>query len=210
MNCHVRVIPVAPLDLFPPQKLFPWKNCIREGARSAWNPEKRLAPTPIYNSTLRSESTLESFKKLLSSTMRKSSAFGDACLLVNIWLRQRGFSTGLSEGGFGSFEASVVMALLLSDKGQDNTALLSDGHTSYQLFRALLHFLASKDLINHPTIDFLELSDENVPNSNSPMLFDGARGLNVLFKMTPWSYQRVRIFDIAVPKVYIDFSIAPA
>ena len=193
-KCEVRILLAAPPDLFPLGKLLPWKNSVRVGVGGGSLFETPLMSTPLYNSSIRSDSTLNNYVTLLTSTITELSAFEDACLLVNIWLRQRGFSSGLHRGGFGSFEASVMMALLLSDRRPEGNAILSVGYTSYQLFKALIHFLAAKDLTKEPLIiGSHNPSAEKVLLSISPMFFDGSYGFNLLFKMTPWSYERVRI-----------------
>lgn len=58
------------------------------------------------------------------------------------------------------------------------------------MFKAVLQFLAAGDLAAKPII--FEAKDLTFSKSNTPMLFDGPRGLNILYKMTPWSYQLLR------------------
>ncbi len=146
-------------------------------------------PTPFYNATLRSECSSLPYLKLLHATSSRSDTFGDACLLGSMWLRQRGYGTGVTNGGFGQFEWACVVALLMQSGGVNGRPILSSGYSSYQLFKGVLQFLSTRDLILNPFSDHsygLALLD-----NKRPVFFDGARGHNVLFKMTPWSYTMV-------------------
>ncbi|KAL8874125.1 MAG: hypothetical protein Q9174_000495 [Haloplaca sp. 1 TL-2023] len=58
------------------------------------------------------------------------------------------------------------------------------------LFKATLQVLSTLDLIADPMI--LQANRYKHVKTDSPVLFDGARGLNILYKMSAWSYQRIR------------------
>ncbi|ERF71394.1 hypothetical protein EPUS_07422 [Endocarpon pusillum Z07020] len=58
-----------------------------------------------------------------------------------------------------------------------------------ELFKAILQFLAAKDLTD-PLL--LNGATCEIPKSDAPVLFDGAGQINLLFKMTCWSYQLLR------------------
>ena len=67
--------------------------------------------------------------------------------------------------------------------------VLAGGYSNYQLFKATLQFLATRDLTrNHlmvnGTVDGMEAGD-------TPILIDGTIGLNILFKTSLWSYTMV-------------------
>ena len=127
--------------------------------------------------------------KLLHQSSISLEAFGDACLLGAVWLRKRGLGTDLAKGGFGNFEWACLIALLLQSGGLRGRPVLSRGYNSYQVFKAVLKFLASTDLIAQPLI--IHYEDLNLFNHKGPVLFDGTRGMNTLFKMTTWSYNLV-------------------
>ena len=120
--------------------------------------------------------------------------FRDTSLLLGVWLRQRGLGPNLSQGGFGAFEAMAMMALLLQGGGSKGQPYFPPGFTHYQLFKAFLNFIATRDLIRSPM--FLEFDQHNqekhLPES-APIFFDGNRNHNVLFKMSVWSYKRVSV-----------------
>lgn len=86
------------------------------------------------------------------------------------------------------------MALLLGKDDCKRKPVFPKGYNSYQLFKATLQFIAASNLCLEPLITGSE-SLEPV-DQKGPVFFDGARGLNILFKMTEWSYRMV----IAFPK----------
>lgn len=122
--------------------------------------------------------------------MKQASGFKDACILGRIWLCQRGFGSSITNGGFGNFEWAALSALLLKGGGLKGQGLLSPGYSSYQMFKAVVKFLSTVDLANKPVV--YEASDFVLARSDMPMFFDGPRGQNILYKMTPWSYRLLR------------------
>ncbi|KAL4951340.1 Nrap protein [Aspergillus filifer] len=180
---QIRIVTAVDESLFPVQRTFPMKSNIRSGAE-----EHENEPTPYYNSSLRSEATVALYHKLLSSAAQSCGSFRDACLLGRVWLRQRGFGSSFRKGGFGGFEWSTLVALLLEGGGPSGKPALLKSYSSYQLFKATMQYLAGKDLT-----DPLLLSATGITwPSEGPVVFDGKRGLNVLYKMTPWSYSFLR------------------
>ncbi|KAI9738386.1 MAG: hypothetical protein M1834_008889 [Cirrosporium novae-zelandiae] len=188
-NYRIRIITAIPESTFQISKTFPNKNCVRSAVNANESTEEKPEPTSFYNSTLRSESTVTSFQKLLSSMILQCPAFRDAAALGQVWLQQRGFDSSFSGGGFGHFEWSAVCANLLQTGGPNGTPLLSRGYSSYQLFKAMIQILATRDM-NSPMM--LNASNLSLPRGDSPVFFDGSRGLNILFKMTFWSYKLLR------------------
>ncbi|KAL8798548.1 MAG: hypothetical protein Q9182_006581 [Xanthomendoza sp. 2 TL-2023] len=174
-------------DIFPFEKTFPTKSCTRHDAVDTQGDHA----TPIYNATLRSGCcSLSSLKQLHQASVR-SAAFPDACMLGAVWLHQRGFGSSKSTGGFGQFEWATMISLLMQDGERTGRPVLSTGYSSYQLFRATLLFLSTTDLQSSPMI--VRSASFKLTHSKSPMLFDGSRGLNILFKMSRWSYDLLRL-----------------
>lgn len=180
----------APENLFPLAKTMPARCCIRTRANDGARSEVASYETPFYNASLRSECSSLAYLKLLHSIAAEADGFKEACVLGGVWLRQRNLSTDLSGGGFGSFEWACMMALLLQGGGTKGRPILSKGYSGYHMFKVTLHFLAQVDLITSP----LCVRGQSVQFSrqNAPVLFDGAHGLNILFKMTPWSYAMLK------------------
>lgn len=188
-KCQIRIIVAASGCLFPIAKTLPHKNCIRRKFLNIQGAEIVAEATPLYNATLRSECSSLSYLELLHETSTYFDSFRDACVLGSIWLRQRGFGTDLTDGGFGQFEWACVTATLLRGGGLKGKPVLSKGYSYYQLFKATLQYLAITDLILDPLTVYSDHSD--LGDHKCPLFFDGKRGLNVLFKMTAWSYNTV-------------------
>lgn len=75
--------------------------------------------------------------------------------------------------------------------GSKGKPVLSKGYSSTQLVKAVLQFLSSRDLLKNPLL--LHASSFKVSSVLGPMVFDGIRGINLLFKMSVWSYQMVKL-----------------
>ncbi|PHH81265.1 hypothetical protein CDD82_1165 [Ophiocordyceps australis] len=184
----VRLIACAPDRLFPWSKLTPSSNCNRQRDQSC------SVPTTFYNSTLNGEQTFISYLRLLSHVRSVCPAFTDACILGRIWLQQRGFGGGLSQGGFGHFEWAVLMALLLSTGVHDGKATLSTSLSSTELFKAVIQFLSCTDLLKAPVAFGTSGTNAKAIKEEGPVIFDGDRQLNILFKTTPWSIALLQLY----------------
>lgn len=189
-GCQIRLLLAAPSDLFPVERTFLAKNCMR--SMPCADPVNLLSadPTPFYNSSLRSECCFLLHMELLHNAALSSESFNDACILGDIWLRQRGFGPGVSSGGFGAFEWACTMALLMQGGGPHNRPILSKGYSSHQFFKAMLLYLSVTDMIQVPVCTSYE--GITALDGHGPVLFDGARGLNILYKMSPCSYTLLR------------------
>ena len=189
-NCQIRIILAANGAMIPLSKTLPHMNCIRANLEGSAPAEKSTMPTPFYNASLRSECSTLAYLKHLHGASLQADGFTDACVLGSVWLRQRGLRTGLAGGGFGSFEWASTMALLLHGGGPKGRPILSKAYNSHQLFKAMLQYLSLKDLVTGPVA--IPSDIVNLDGYDQPLLFDGARGLNILFKMSPWSYAVLR------------------
>ena len=189
-NCQIRIILAADGAMFPLSKTLLDKNCVRANLEGSAPAENSTMPTPFYNASLRSECSSLAYLKYLHGASLQSDSFTDACVLGSVWLRQRGLRTGLAGGGFGSFEWACTMALLLHGGGPKGKPILSKAYNPHQLFKAMLQYLSMKDLVAGPVAILSDIV--NIDGHGQPVLFDGARGLNVLFKMSPWSYAMLR------------------
>lgn len=182
-KCKIRIILAADGDLFPLSKTIPTKNAVRFKKESI--PQENSS-TPFYNASIRSECLSLSYSKFLHAASMQSDSFADACILGSVWIRQR----ALWRGGFGPFEWACTMALLMQGGGHVGRPVLLRGYSSYQLFKATLQYLAAKDLVTSPVS--IQSDGDEIFTSDHPTMYDGARGLNILFKMTPWSYALLR------------------
>lgn len=201
-NCDIYIIPAVSEDCFSLPKTYPNRNCIRSHGTTSEAEAPDAEPTPFYNATIRTDGSVTSYLKLLHSAGAKCSGFREACILGRIWLRQRGFGGSLQKGGFGHFEWAALVALLLQGGGPQGKPVLLSSYDGYQLFRATVQFLALKSLSKQPLLIEGENSEPDMPSqaafggmekgNSLPMLFDQIRGLNILYKMTPWSYTVLR------------------
>lgn len=186
---EVHIIPAAPRGFFAEAKLRPSKNSIRPKQETSKD-TTASEPSPFYNSSLSVDCNFESYLQLLHNASKTSEGFKDACLLGRIWLRQRGFGSAISQGGIGHFEWAALTALLLKGGGPRGHSLLSPGYSSYQMFKAVVQYLSSTDLTKQPML--YEAPDLQATKSDVPIFYDGPRGVNVLYKMTPSSYELLR------------------
>ncbi|KAI0880942.1 Nrap protein [Annulohypoxylon maeteangense] len=180
----IRIIPCAPEDFFPAAKITAISNAIRQSKSET---DEAKTPTPFYNTTLKAESQFTSYLRLLHRTSNSCAAFNDACILGRIWLQQRGFSSDLRGGGFGHFEWAALVALLLQGGGRKGEAVLSSSLHSTQLFKATLQYIVSANLQKKVLIIGKDAPDSETLRQTMPVLYDAARGINILYKMSPWS-----------------------
>ncbi|EME40115.1 hypothetical protein DOTSEDRAFT_91388 [Dothistroma septosporum NZE10] len=189
---RINIVPCISRDQFSADKLRPEKNCIRQHDPTAVSSGQgsTQAPTPSYNSSLRSDMLMIEYLKLLHGARKRCQAYVDACLLGATWLRQRGFGSSLAAGGFGNFEWKAILALCLQGGGPNGKPLLSEGYSSYQLFKAALQLLAVKDFVKHP-LNFGETA--KAPQSAvTPIVWDSANGHNVLYKVSKAAHKLLR------------------
>lgn len=184
---EINIIPSAPQDAFTQMKLRPSKNSIRSTDVAEID---SLAPTPFYNASLQADLNYLAYLKRFHAVSKQCDEYKDACILGRIWLRQRGFSSSILHGGFGHFEWAATTALLLEGGGPKGQSILSPGYSSYQIFKAVLQFLSTTNLVAKPLVN--KADDFSGIKSESPLLFDGPRNQNLLFKMSAWSYELLK------------------
>ena len=138
---------------------------------------------------MQADSNFKRYLNLLHQSSKHTGGFKNACILGRIWLRQRGFGGAIPTGGFGHFEWATLSALLLQGGGPRGQSVLSPAYSSYQLFKAVIQYLSTTDFITNPVL--FQAPEVSVPSANIPIFYDGPRGHNILFKMTPWSYARL-------------------
>ena len=74
--------------------------------------------------------------------------------------------------------------------GPHDKPILSKRYDSFQIFKATLEYLSVKNLVETPTA--IGRGTIEVVGNEVPILFDSAASINILFKMTPWSYALLR------------------
>jgi len=183
-ECDIRIMLAMQEGFFPAAKTAPGMCCVRSSPSGNEADGKKAAkPTPFYNSSLSVDCSVTSCLKLLHGAGVKCAGYRDACLLGRVWMRQRGISGKLGQGGFGHFEWSALIALLLQGGLPKGKPALLSTYDGFQLFRGTLVFLANKDLVKQPVIIGSEAATSyKVPGL--PVVFDAARGVNILYKLT--------------------------
>ena len=171
--------------------------------------EQNPSQLPAYNATLRSECCFSLSLEQLHQSMVQSSAFRDACMLGTVWLRQRGFDSSMTKGGFGQLEWSSMVSMLMRGGGSTSRPVLANAYSSYQIFKGTLQYLATTDFSSSPML--LHSTKFQLAADGTPVFFDGSRGLNLLFKMSPWSYQIVRTISSVDSQIltYCSFDMRP-
>ena len=189
---QINIIPGLPSKTFAPERLLPDRNAVRPRKQEIDEEmSASLSPTAFYNSSVQSDSQHTAYLKLVHSASARCESFRDACLLGRVWLHQRGWTSHITDGGFGNFEWAALIAVLLSSGGSGGGPALSPGYSSYQLFKATLQYIAVRDLLKQPAL--LQMGTTNFASTGEePIFFDGQRKHNLLFKMTYWSYQNLR------------------
>ncbi|KKZ62074.1 hypothetical protein EMCG_03437 [[Emmonsia] crescens] len=204
---RIRILTAIEEDVFPTSVTLPTSNNIRKNnadhdQRHDSTQAADHVPTPIYNAAIRSEASVSAFLKLQYAASVKCAAYRDACILGRIWLQQRGFGTSFAQGGFGHFEWATLVALLLEGGGPNGKPLLSTSYSSYQVFKATVQFLSGKNLIQPFILYAAGIS--KIPPSDVPIFFDGKRGMNILYKMSAWSYALLRHESLTTLKMLND------
>ncbi|KIW69372.1 hypothetical protein PV04_05253 [Phialophora macrospora] len=174
----------------PVAKTLPTRDCLRQTPFVDSTNEDR--PTPFYNSTICYTASISSVDERLRTTTKLSSAFAEACRIGQLWLRQRGFSSSVHSGGFGAVEWAWMCAMLLERGGHQGRPLFSKQYSSLQLFKAMLQVLAVRDLQKDPMLLLAGVAKFELSDSDVPLLYDGSTGVNILYKMSPWSYKALQ------------------
>lgn len=151
----IRIFPVISASVFPPTKLSPLKNNVRPES------DEQALPTPHYNTTILQDTSMIAHLNMLNTHASEAPGFTHACMLLKIWLHQRGLSKNRYGYGINGFIISMVIAHLLSSKSpQTRKPMLSKNLSSYQILKSTLMFLSSHDFSKSPL--FLTESGEQV------------------------------------------------
>lgn len=124
------------------------------------------SPSPLYNTALLTSLTPKSYLLSIHAIQQNVPAFNDALSLIRVWANQRGYGEsgvgGVSVRGFDSKGPWWIALLVLLILGEEPTSAgkrlgkakrkpLGKGLSSYQLFRAVLDFLAKHNFENQAT-----------------------------------------------------------
>ncbi|SMN17984.1 similar to Saccharomyces cerevisiae YGR090W UTP22 Possible U3 snoRNP protein involved in maturation of pre-18S rRNA [Maudiozyma saulgeensis] len=191
-----------PYKIFESKKLLPNKNCIRIAKEDNDTP---LPATSLYNYSVLSASAYESYLKYLYKCKKQTEAFREASILGRLWLQQRGFSSKISQsgglGGFGTFEFSILMTVLLNGGGENGNKILLHGFSSYQLFKGVIKYLATMDICTeghlqfHSDITYTAAVSKYVREGfQTPTIFDKSTKINILSKLSVSNYNILKFY----------------
>lgn len=175
--------PCFPESLGRKDKMTPAHSCLRKDKSS----QSTADPTPMYNSTVRNLASQDEFFRLVREASQAADNFQDACRLGAVWLEQRSMSSTVEQGGFGLAEWAILCALLLTS-GRQGGALLLPRYNALQLFKGVLQVLSLRDAYD----PYVLRGDIKLEKSGIPMIYDSITGVNILYKMPPWSYERLK------------------
>ncbi|XP_057214658.1 nucleolar protein 6 isoform X2 [Triplophysa rosa] len=200
----LRVHAVPPPNFLKPSRFHPQKNNVRtEWFTGVADKQQELSepPTPHYNSTILGDHLPLSHFQFLSANSTQCPAFRDVVALLKVWLRQRGLDQGA--GCFCGFHASMLLAYLLS------THKVGKSMNAYQLFRNVLHFLASTDLTKNG-ITLAKNADTKAPSipefhmAFSVVFVDPSGHLNLCADMTTFTYKQIQHEALLSIKIWDD------
>ncbi len=176
-------------------RLAPSRNGIRLNVASGEDKgdgEAALEATPIYNTTVLLDGLQLAHLVYLHQAASACPSFADACALLKTWSFQRGFGSGAGRRakgdtasednrdmlvGSGSvrFVLTMLLAHLLKGDGSGRSKL-SNGFSSYQLFRGVLDFLGKHDFATSPAfmkhVDGIPTHHAKIPSSDFAAHFE--------------------------------------
>ncbi|KAB5588975.1 U3 small nucleolar RNA-associated protein [Ceratobasidium theobromae] len=240
----IRIIPTLPSNHpLSERHLAPTRACIRNAAS-----ESDPAPTPLYNNAILLGTTPVTHLLAVHHAKSQIPAYADTLALLRVWANQRGYGAGAGHKagdtmrsygcvrGFGSLGAwwgALIAYVVLGGKavkGVKKQARVGRGLSSYQLFRAVLDFLAKHDFMTEPIFlgdspfdladwkahhdaIFVDSSGKynllaGVPLESLELLrLDAQASLELLDEANDEAFEEVFLRDLRNPRTRFDYSI---
>ncbi|KAI8079792.1 Nrap protein [Halteromyces radiatus] len=179
----IRIIPYINSEVFSAQRLGPGRNCLRAQEEST---VENLSSTPQYNASILQDTSYTTNLAYLYQHSKNCAGFKDAIVLAKTWLYQRGLATAdQSQSGWNGFLFSMIMGYLLQSGSNKK---LSNGHSSYQLLRGTIDFLANHNFETEPvflgTSTHEAFSKDNFKNNYDVVIVDPSGTVNLASKVT--------------------------
>ncbi|KAI8889507.1 Nrap protein [Backusella circina FSU 941] len=178
-KCVIRILPSVNAEIFPIHRLAPGKS----------NVKTSQDPTPHYNASLLVDTSYSSNLAFLYQHSKNSPEFKNAILLARTWIYQRGLK-------FSPFLFSMLMAYLIQGKKDGTGKKLSASHSSYQLLRGTLDFIATHDFEETPVFigqsDKPEFSAEEFAQYYDVAIVDPSGTLNLAANLTTSDLEQVK------------------
>ncbi|KAI8985050.1 Nrap protein [Pilobolus umbonatus] len=175
-KCVIRILPSISNHILPIHRLAPGKNCVKTSTK----------PTPHYNASLLMDTSYVNNLAFLYQHGKNSPEFKNAILLSKVWMHQRGIAA--TNTGFNPFIFAMLMGYLIQGNKDGTGKKLSSAHSSYQLLRGTLDFIANHDFIHEPVFigesDKAEFSKEEFAQHYDVCIIDPSGHLNIAATMT--------------------------
>lgn len=139
----IRIIPVVTSELFKLSKLAPSRNNIRHEPDMT-EEQMKACRSPHYNNAILEDMMMRQHTRELHAALKSSPSFAEACVLIKVWVRQRGFHR--APDSINGFLACMLLLFLLQTK-RINAQTPSD-----QMFKVFVQFLAVHELENEPLL----------------------------------------------------------
>ncbi|KAI8149209.1 Nrap protein [Fennellomyces sp. T-0311] len=179
-KCTIRILPSISQSVFPPYRLAPGRNNIRDGTIDT--------STPQYNASILMDTTFSSSLAFLYEHSKNCAAFKDAIMLARTWLYQRELESNRTGSGFSTFLFAMVMGYLLQGGLAEGGRKLSTGHSSYQLLRGTIDFLSSHDFEKNPVrigeSDHADFAVEHFKENYEVVIVDPSGTVNLAAKLS--------------------------
>jgi len=191
----LNILTKLPDECFKLSQLSPLRNNVRyswfhdTGISDDDSKSDEMAyPTPHYNSSIISDMLHEVHLKEIYGALNECPGMKDAICLFKLWITQRSFKSVVL---FNSFIGTMLMVYLLSERK------ISSHMSSYQIFRILLHFVASTDwsvkgITLCKDVDADEKSIENFHSVFDVVFIDSSGSLNICASIDKTTYQWIR------------------
>ncbi|KAG9095422.1 hypothetical protein FRC07_011102, partial [Ceratobasidium sp. 392] len=237
-SISIRIIPTLPANHpLSERHLAPSRASIRTASSDS---AAESTPTPLYNNLV--QLSICPLPRLLAVHNAKNQipAYGDTLALLKVWANQRGYGSGRGGGrcvrgcgGLGAWWGAVIIHLVLGGKnvkGVKKQQRVGRGLSSYQLFRAVLDFLAKHDFMNTPIFlgdspytleDWKEYHDAifvdstgkynmlaGVPMESLELLrLDAQASLTLLDESSDEAFEATFLRDLRHPALRFDYSL---
>lgn len=186
---EIRILTSIQDGTFNYKKLSSDMNAVRAQLSDSSN-QVKLPPTPLYNHSILTDAVHLRYNEFLHRASIECPEFNAACKLGRLWLHQRAISSPSVTGGFGHFEWAMLTAVLLYGNGADTHTLLK-GYSSYQLFKGVIQFISSVNLLENDLVFSARKGETfavKINKSTSPCFMDKDYNINIFSNLSKTNY----------------------
>lgn len=188
----IRIIPVVTTELFKLSKLAPSRNNIRHEPDMT-EEQMKACRSPHYNNAILEDMMMRQHTRELHAALKSSPSFAEACVLIKVWVRQRGFHR--APDSINGFLACMLLLFLLQTK-RINAQTPSD-----QMFKVFVQFIAVHELEKEPLLfppaeGAVVLTSEGMQVFQSAfelVFIDSSGRLNLFGRVTRSAWQELQL-----------------